>query len=113
MALVAAESKTSIGPQAAQPELDEKKRFTYNDLPDYTVQSVIGLSQKWIEDDQDIADMPNRLRRFVLYYFMALDTFGALDRIKLPACVVSAIRAKYPQDLGDNGYKGHLNVQSD
>jgi hypothetical protein len=45
-------------------------------------------------DPQEITE-PN-YKRHVLYTFFAVDVFGARDRIRLPDCVVTAIRFKYP-----------------
>ena len=49
----------------------------------------------------------------MLYYWFALDSFGSRNRIRLPQCVVSAVRAKYPQSVTSDDYKGHVDIQSD
>jgi hypothetical protein len=47
------------------------------------------------------------LYSFILYYWFAVDYFGAQDRIELPACVLAAVRSKYPERAG-RAYKGPI-----
>jgi hypothetical protein len=50
------------------------------------------------------ADVTNRVRRYALYYFYATciyKVFGAGTRVQLPKCVVAAVRAKYPNPVGE------------
>jgi hypothetical protein len=61
-----------------------------------------------LRDDQkrNPTKLPNRAKRFVLYYWYATYVFGAVLRMRLPACVVARIRAHYPNSIGVP-YVGH------
>ena len=50
----------------------------------------------------------NNHKRFIFYYYFALNFFAARDRIKLPACVIAAVRHKYPQANDETDYVGHI-----
>jgi hypothetical protein len=52
------------------------------------------------------ASIQNKGKRWLLYYWYATFVFGAVLRIRLPACVVARIRALYPNPFG-HPYVGH------
>ena len=57
---------------------------------------------------EEIAALENNHKRFIFYYYFALNFFAARDRIKLPACVIAAVRHKYPQANDETDYVGHI-----
>ena len=63
---------------------------------------------KWARDQlpEELSEIGNNHKRFILYYFFAVEVFGARTRICLPHCVVTAIRYKYPNPVGIP-YVGH------
>ena len=60
----------------------------YNEIPLYY---LVGLS---------FAHTFPLFKRFVLYYYYAREVFQWYERCELPKCVVTAIRAKYPNPEG-------------
>ena len=62
-----------------------------------------------IQNSTQLARTDQAHRRFALYYWVAIEIFGAVSRIKLPECVLSAVRAKYPNPIGEP-YKGHIDL---
>jgi hypothetical protein len=77
-------------------------------LPAYNSPDLIHMN-RWARDMNTIqinAMTPGH-RRFMLYYWFARDLFGCVDRIRLPDCVVAAVRSKYPNERG-TPYVGHI-----
>ena len=76
-------------------------------LPEYTHPALIRIN-RWVreKEPEELDEFPQGWKRFILYYFFAIDVFGARHRIRLPDCVVTAIRSKYPNPAGVP-YVGH------
>ena len=78
-------------------------------LPPYDSKILVGIN-RWARDKplEDLQAMRQSHRRFMFYYYFAVDVYGASDRrIQLPPCVLAAVRHRYPQRLVDNDYIGH------
>ena len=70
---------------------------------------VLIRMNRWVLDKppEEIKALENRHKRFILYYYIALNFFAARDRIKLPDCVIAAVRHRYPQHIDEDDYVGH------
>jgi hypothetical protein len=81
------------------------------DLPAYN-DSVVLQMNRWSRDmtPSQINAMSPGHRRFMLYYWFARELFGCVDRIRLPDCVVAAVRSKYPNQRGVP-YIGHIDTE--
>ena len=78
-------------------------------LPPCESPFIMKMTKRWLQNRHPSELEHNRHRRFLLYYYFACEVFGATDRIRLPACVVSAVRAMYPNPPGE-AYVGHRDV---
>jgi len=75
-------------------------------LPRFDDPVLLRLATRWLQEKPPTA--PGH-RRFILYYWFAITVFGATERIRLPACVVAAVRAAYPNPPGVP-YVGHIDA---
>ena len=91
---------------------EEKFEVHSAELPAYDHQILTRINRWVIEQPAtEIARMQNNHKRFILYYYFAVNFFSARDRIKLPECVVAAVRHKYPQQQHDRDYVGHKEIE--
>jgi hypothetical protein len=90
------------------PEADAEN-LTFEDLVAYDNDVILKLASRWVRE-QDPTELPPKHRRFLLYYWFAIDRFGATDRVRLPDCVVAAVRSKYPNEKGE-AYLGYISVR--
>ena len=88
------------------PNVDRNALIQKQTLPDYD-DILITRINRFIQKDIDMDILAQPKRRFILYYWFAVDYFGALERIRLPACTLAAVRAKYP-NLKGLRYTGHI-----
>jgi hypothetical protein len=80
-------------------------------LPAYDDDAVVSINP-WAKckSPAEIQSLRPALKRFLLYYWFAIDVFGAVERTKLPDCIIAAVRSKYPNPPGV-AYIGHIDVE--
>jgi hypothetical protein len=44
------------------------------------------------------------------FEYYAVDVYNSFKRMRLPDCVLAAVRAKYPNDVGEP-YTGHIDTE--
>ena len=98
------EAARHITPADRQP-FDPEADVT---LPSYDHPVLVRIN-RWAvnKDAADLSRLTQSHRRFMFYYYFAVDIFGAVERIRLPECVLAAVRHQYPQLVTEIDYVGH------
>ena len=92
-------------------EGERERTVEHKALPDFDDNALVGTNRHIPADFRnDLSVLNAEKRRFILYYWFATNIFGARTRIRLPVCVVSAVRSKYPNLKGIE-YVGHIEIE--
>jgi hypothetical protein len=85
LAVVASCSRKCIALEFPPPDFDDVKGMSRG-------------SKRQLEED-----VTNRVRRYAVYWYATCvyRTFGAGNRVELPECVIAAVRAKFPNTIGE------------